>query len=178
MKKEFQDILSHDDGYIIRFVEIPTSKEYFIEAISRLDGMIDKKIIEIASVSLNDSNRIIFRLKDENAINPTRLAIFLKKEGILDNSIQNKIEKFKECRNKVVHIMHGEHDVALKESKFFEKEGICYNCIGCLNEHLNNLGSKNLEDYTKKVLKNKIKEGLDIYKQLRDIWIKAVEKVN
>ena len=127
-EKRLKGILDHDDGYLVRFVEIPSSKGYFIESVTRLDGMIDEKIIQIASISLKDSNHIIFQLKEENAIILTKLALLLKKLNIFDKSILTQIEQFKECRNKLVHVVHGEHDIAIKESKFFEKEGVCYNC--------------------------------------------------
>ena len=172
-KKELKSLLDHDDGYLVRFVEIPSSKGYFIEAVSRLDGMIDEKIIQIASVTLNDSIYLILRLREENAIIPMRLAVLLKKEDIFDNKILDKIERFKECRNKLVHVVHGEHDIALKESKFLEKEGVCYNCIGCLNEHLNSLGAKNLDDYAQKVLKDKISNGIILFKELQNTLKKS-----
>jgi uncharacterized protein YutE (UPF0331/DUF86 family) len=174
-KKQIKSLLDHDDGYLVRFVEIPSSKGYFIEAVSRLDGMLDEKIIQIASLTLNDSRYIILKLKKENAIIPMRLAVLLKKENIFDKKLLDKIERFKECRNKLVHVVHGEHDLALKESGFFEKEGVCYNCIGCIQEHLNSLGAKNLDDYAQKVLKDKINNGIVLFRELQNILKKSNE---
>ena len=172
-KKQIKSLLDHDDGYLVRFVEIPSSKGYFIEAVSRLDGMIDEKIMQIASLTLNDSKHVILKLREENAIIPMRLAVLLKKEDIFDKKLLDKIERFKECRNKLVHVVHGEHGIALKESGFFEKEGVCYNCIGCINEHLNSLGAKNLDDYAQKVLKDKVDNGIALFRELQDILRKS-----
>ena len=167
-EKNVQGSINHKDDYIKRYVEKPFSREYFIEAFSRLDSLLDSLIFEILDTHFEfTKNNLLFKLFHKSALVPVRVAKVLQDEELIDSKMVKQIEEFKSCRNILVHNTDGQFEIILKESGFYKKKHVCRNCRGCIEEHLTKIGEPCLKHYSIKILRQKLDIGLSAYNSLK-----------
>ncbi len=160
--------MSNEDEYLNNFVEEPFSKEYFVEAFSRLDSLLDRLVFQILDKNFEfTKNNLLFKLFHKGAIVPSKVAKLLADEELIDSKVIKLIEEFKSFRNVLVHNSQGQFEVVLKESGFYKKKHVCANCEGCINEHLSKIGQPCIKHYSIDILRKKLDLGLSAYNLLK-----------
>lgn len=173
---QIKSVIYHNKGYLIRYVKNPVKSGYFLEALCRLDSLIDSMIINLLLAAHPENEGLLGYLESHKAFIPIKVAHLLKEQEIIEYNLIKKIKKFKDCRNMVVHKPHGDLDLAIKETHFHETQGICHDCEGCFADHLKSLGFTDLNEYAISVLKKKVEEGIEIYAKLEKT-LKIAEKL-
>jgi len=172
MKEKKVEEIDYREKYVQNFVEEPFSKEYFIEAFSRLDSLLNQLIFEVLDTHFEFTKyNLLFKLFHRSALVPSKVARVLSEAGLIESKTVNKIEQFKSFRNILVHNTDGQLEIVLKESGFHG----CENCIKCIEEHLKKIDEPCLKHYSIKILRQKLDIGLSAYSDLKSILEKGKE---
>lgn len=195
-RKKTQDIngklkqmFRHHDGYLKRYVIDAVKKGFYIEAICRLDAILDELAITLLKMSNSESIHILTLLDHTGSLKKEGIIQALSHTRIIKVEVAENYRELKDCRNKIVHKVHGEFEVALQESGFRRKKNFCVDCYECNREDDENKskhcekilmesGEKNWEEYSKKILKKKIRMGIKTYKAMKNALKAFIKRKN